>query len=475
VSIGSTRRGNKVSDKGAALPGNKIGSIDDNLPFAPDGTKAASIAWRTWIYTDTGPKRTRYGYARIGQLLDVRGPPIKNDGCKAGWYRINPRGFVCIGKGATLDLKDKVIEQASVRPVRGQALPYLYGLADEPPPLLYFTLPSLDQMNSSEGEIGPRVARWRERAALQGLNELLGEPGAPPAFVANGQKLIKPYGVERPLRYVAHAGRARADSGFAIQQIFAWQKRVFGLTTEHDMIALDNIELVKASEVEGIALGDDEGLPVGFVFSRYAPKHVMSESGELRESGSFRYRQGLKLAGLRQGGVYETRDGAYVAGAALRIIAPRTTFPSFATGTRKWIDVSIGDQTLVAYVGQKPVYAAIVSTGRGGMGDPENSEATARGTFMIHSKHVSATMDGEEDKTDSIALRDVPFVQYFHKGYALHGTYWHDDFGRIRSHGCINLSPVDSAWLFEWTDPEVPPGWHGVINLERGTVVYVHG
>ena len=82
-------------------------------------------------------------------------------------------------------------------------------------------------------------------------------------------------------------------------------------------------------------------------------------------------------------------------------------------------------------------------------------------------------MDGDEDKSDSFNLRDVPFVQYFHKGYALHGSYWHDDFGKVRSHGCVNLAPVDAAWLFEWTDPVVPPTWHAALNKERGTAVYI--
>src|SRR5690606_13260277 len=151
----------------------------------------------------------------------------------------------------------------------------------------------------------------------------------------------------------------------------------------------------------------------------------------------------------------------------------RKEFPSFATGDRNWIDISIRQQTLVAYVGRKPVFVTVVSTGRGGLGDPEEVPATVRGTFMIHHKDVSSTMDGDEDRADAPNLVDVPFVQYFHKGYALHGAYWHDDFGRERSQGCVNLSPQDSAWLFEWTDPPVPEGWHGVINKERGTVVLV--
>ena len=53
-------------------------------------------------------------------------------------------------------------------------------------------------------------------------------------------------------------------------------------------------------------------------------------------------------------------------------------------------------------------------------------------------------------------------------------AYWHDEFGKVRSHGCVNLAPKDAAWLFEWTDPSVPVTWHGVLNKERGTVVYIH-
>jgi len=68
-------------------------------------------------------------------------------------------------------------------------------------------------------------------------------------------------------------------------------------------------------------------------------------------------------------------------------------------------------------------------------------------------------------------------VQYFHESYALHAAFWHDDFGRVRSHGCVNLPPVDAAWLFEWTDPVVPSPWHGsnAVAGEPGTVVYIHG
>jgi len=452
------------------------GSVDDNLPFTPDGTRIASVAWRTWIYTNVGKQRTRYGYLRAGAIVDARGPAIVNDGCAGGWYRINPRGFVCIGLGASLNLQDPVTVASVNRPIRGQAAPYLYALSNETPPLLYFKLPSKAQMNEGEGmDVSTRAANFLARIHAQGKQSLVGELGDPPDFLSAGQKLDKPYGVKSPLRYVVHAGPAKVDSGFAISKTFLWQGRAFGLTTELDIIALDRVKLVEPSAFHGVVLNDGETLPVGFVKDHNVPKYGADAQGLPIPHGSFDFREGVKMTGKhRNGGFAELRDGGYAPEASLRVLPVRTSFPSFATGDRKWVDISIREQSLVAYVGTRAVYATLVSTGRGGMGDPEKTLSTVRGTFMIYQKEVSSTMDGDEDRSDSFNLRDVPFVQYFHKGFALHGTYWHDDFGKVRSHGCVNLAAADAAWLFEWTDPVVPLDWHGVVNKDRGTVVYIH-
>jgi hypothetical protein len=454
-----------------------LGTAADSLPFVATGLKIASIAWRTWIYTDTGPERTRYGYLRAGAIVDARGPAITNSGCAGGWYRVNPRGFVCVGKGATLDLDDPVVVQANVRPKRGEGLPFLYALSDDPPPHLYFRLPSRREMLEVEGaKVFDRAASFSRSADGNGIRATFGAPGEVPEFLASGKKLTKPYGVKQALHYVSHAGKANTGSGFALQRTFSWEGREFGLTTEHDLVALDRTRPVVPSEFAGLVLEEGETLPVAFIDAPYATLWSETDSGSLSPSGDLKKRQAFKLSGkTRPGDMRQTLSGDWIVGKSSRVIEPRKDFPSFATGDRKWIDVSIGEQTLVAYVGRNPVFATLVSTGRGGMGDPERDMATVRGTFMIYDKSVSATMDGDEDRSDGYSLLDVPFVQYFHKGFALHGTYWHDEFGRQRSHGCVNLSPRDSAWLFEWTDPLVPEGWHGVVNKDRGTVVYVHG
>jgi lipoprotein-anchoring transpeptidase ErfK/SrfK len=77
---------------------------------------------------------------------------------------------------------------------------------------------------------------------------------------------------------------------------------------------------------------------------------------------------------------------------------------------------------------------------------------------------------------ESYSVADVPWVMYYSDKLALHGAYWHDKFGEVHSHGCINLAPRDARVLFAWSAPEVPPGWTGVYASAdaRGSVVRIH-
>lgn len=237
---------------------------------------------------------------------------------------------------------------------------------------------------------------------------------------------------------------------------------------------------------------------------------------------------------------YQTRRDAktWLKARDLGIVASPPEWPEAAEKGEKWIDVSLTQQTLVLYEGKRPWYATLVSTGRDRLGDPEKSLATPRGTFRLQSKHIAAAMDSEENSTvaggrksrayqqrlsakdkatverllkaekegtklsdmderrlknikrgrhpeygvtirrgsSNFELRDVPWIQYFAAGYALHGAYWHNVFGHPRSHGCINLAPIDARVVFLWTDPPVPPGWHGINvgkDMGEGTTVHV--
>ena len=112
--------------------------------------------------------------------------------------------------------------------------------------------------------------------------------------------------------------------------------------------------------------------------------------------------------------------------------------------------------------------STLVSSGKEGFETP-------RGLFRIFAKHVSATMDGLAGNDEAYSIEDVPWTMYFQGNYALHAAFWHDKFGNVRSHGCVNLSPADAHWLFRWATPVLPIGWHGVIadKSNAGTFVFI--
>ncbi len=131
-------------------------------------------------------------------------------------------------------------------------------------------------------------------------------------------------------------------------------------------------------------------------------------------------------------------------------ILPDTPTPLTADlgNGERWIDVDLSEQRLYAYEGDVLLKTFVVSTGTW-------QYPTVTGTFKIYVKLRYTDMSGAD-----YYLPDVPYVMYFYKGYGLHGTYWHNNFGVPMSHGCVNLSIPDAAWLYNWASV--------------GTVVRVH-
>jgi len=444
-------------------------SPTDELPA--EEHQIASIAMRTWVYQQPDPDAQKLGYLRAGAVVQRAKLSAGRQGCDGGWYRVAPRGYVCVGKGASLDLEHEVVRAVLRGPRRGEPMPYRYVISRKPAPHLYFKLPTEAEQQKTEGR------KRAESIALFGQAQqlALGEPDPLPPFLADGRPLPKPYGAERALHYEVHRGRANEESAFGLIASFDWTGRRMGLTTELDIIALDRTRVAALSGLSGMVI-EGEGTPA-FVGHHGVETYKANAAGKLRKHGKAPYRSGWMLTGNNNGsakGLVETTAGVWLPATSLRIAKLREDPAGFAREGRKWIDISIRRQLLVAYEGHRPVFATLVSTGRGAMGDPEKTHATVRGTYMIHSKHIAGTMDGDDVTAEAFDLRDVPYIQYFYQGYALHGAYWHDDFGKVRSHGCVNLSPADAAWLFEWTDPQVPQGWHGAINPNAGTLVYTH-
>lgn len=146
------------------------------------------------------------------------------------------------------------------------------------------------------------------------------------------------------------------------------------------------------------------------------------------------------------------------------VAKPPAEVTGAATGER-WIDVELATQTLVAYAGEKPVFATLVSTGRGAQG---TDSATPKGVHRIWAKLNSTAMDNleKEDAEHYYSIEDVPWVQFFDKAVALHGVFWHRDLGKVKSHGCVNMAPMDAYRMFLFTGPHLPAGWDAVIPTQ---------
>ena len=130
---------------------------------------------------------------------------------------------------------------------------------------------------------------------------------------------------------------------------------------------------------------------------------------------------------------------------------PQAAPPPVTYGNR-WIDVNLSTQRLTAYESDRPVYSAPISSGR-------PPYYTVTGQFQIYLRYQAQDMNGYRLGYDYY-LANVPYVQYFYRDFAIHGTYWHNNFGTPMSHGCVNMTPADAQWIFNWS--------------AYGTVVNVH-
>jgi hypothetical protein len=130
----------------------------------------------------------------------------------------------------------------------------------------------------------------------------------------------------------------------------------------------------------------------------------------------------------------------------------------------KWIEVNLTAQQVIAWEGDQPVFSFMASTGL-------PNTPTVLGEFHIYWKLSATLMTGP-----GYYLPEVPYTMYFYGGYALHGTYWHNNFGQPMSHGCVNLETGNAQKLFEWAEPIIPPGQSQVVSSadNPGTLVVVH-
>ena len=118
-----------------------------------------------------------------------------------------------------------------------------------------------------------------------------------------------------------------------------------------------------------------------------------------------------------------------------------------------WVDIDRDGQVLGLRRGEQLLYVTLVSTGE----DPDHT--TPLGLFEVQRKFASADMSSGPNAEEPYYVEKVPWTLFYSGPYALHGVFWHWGFGRVASHGCVNVAPQDAQRLYEELDPAMPRGW----------------
>jgi hypothetical protein len=489
-----------VYSEGAGPPQVGLSGVSNPVSAQVDAKhpgKLGALAWKTPIHKTPNPASVILGYLRAGAIVNASDAPAGFTDCRGGWFAIAPFGYVCAEpSNATTDPSHELLRALSRRPDTGTTLPYMYGTVRRPGPI-YARLPSREQAVAAERGLEERMQAWFKLDDHNGasfrpdmwlrwkVSDKVADPASlwesranvdVPWYLENGR--LPPgnlHGMIKSKEDVAVANMIN-HQGFAFIDTVVYQGRRYGVTPRLLALPVDRLRPIEGSRFHGYEIPKEIDFPFALVRARIAHAYA-AEKGKVRKAVQLKRRAAIKLTGSQsffRGALhFETVDGYWLSDREVSRLDPARRMPKWGKNGERWIDINVTKQTLVAYDGTKPVFATLVSTGEAGLGDPEQSKATKRGIFRIDRKHVTETMDSDE-VGEEFELRDIPYVQYFEGGYALHAAYWHDDFGVPRSHGCINLSPEDARRLFFWTEPKLPPGWHTVRRPLTGSVVFVH-
>jgi hypothetical protein len=395
---------------------------------------------------------------------------------------------VCVdGKNATLDQNDPVYQAlVPYAPKVGTPRPHRY--AESLGLVRYHSTPTTELQQQREPDLSAHLKNLAEARAgnapgpLNGVDVTLSKrPGFEfpplPLAVFEDRKSLSRHST------VAYSTEAR------------FGERSFLLSADYTWVPKDRVKPYATSRFRGVRLGLDANLPLAFIRKHAPVKYTLKDDGSFAASGgTFARHTHVELAGeikpWRGQRYFATREpSVWIRELDAVLPAPRSKTPWGAKvgsvdttgraprGRGTWIEVSIDGGWLLALEGTRPVYATLISPGSGGVApadqDPLETSASPTGTYPISGKLITATMEAP----GNIVHADVPFVQNIVKPYALHGAYWHDDWGNPQSGGCINLSPIDAKWLFDFTEPELPKGWHAVRwspSQSATTIVVLH-
>ncbi len=420
-------------------------SVVRDAPEPPEnGPKLGAIAEVVRVREYTDKRAPSLGELRAGARVARSAQPVSRAGCEGGWYAVRPRGFVCVGVEATLDLNHPTLAAMALAPRVDAALPYTYARARNETPLF--------ERLEGDGEAVREVGKLRRRSAMA---------------VVGSWKAKEPSGAESRL----------------------------ALLTDGRFVRASDLEAAKPSDFSGIELDKSAGLPVAFVVKRgvrtFGLEGSQVEKGDLVDyhsrlllSGRFR-----SVGSVKYWAVDAVMGKPQPAGGAERwvrhqdvtVVQKRATFPDFVKDDTRWLDASVATDTLVLYEGRRPVFVTLLSVARELDFEATDTEPASDGprpiplgVVRVTQKTLTLASDKAPGFGEPFEVTDAPWGLQLSSGQLLHGAYWHDRFGIEHGAGTFALSPADAARVFRFVGPAVPAGWHAIAaGPEHATPVVI--
>jgi len=385
----------------------------------PDATRSVRFLKTTVLRKQPRNDADKVGIIRKGEYAGVQAIAAGGGGCRA-WIQIAPRGWAC----------QDVLETSPDELIAESSSP---------------TIASLIEHTDAARPLVPGVYGVVYRKDVQAFDS------RSDALAGTG-------------RVLAGSNTVRASGVVNVDGKRYWR------TTGGDLIDATAIAWISPSKFQGVMLEPTATLPA-WVRSRSDQRKPIQMRATASATGKIIGQLAPRtvvtiLEQTEDGRFARINETAWVARTDLR--AATIAAPPAGTGSNeKWFDIDLDEQVLVAYEGERPVFATLVSTGKYG-------HSTPTGITRVVSKHKTASMNN--DKGDKYSVADVPWTMYYDGNYALHTSYWHDGFGGVRSHGCVNLSPRDASLLYQWSSPDVPQGWITVYGDQDnpGSLVRTH-
>ena len=381
----------------------KLGTVGAKGPLL------GALTDRAPIYSAAHKKSPILGYLHAGDKLARSEESHENDQCTEGWYAVYPRGYMCTEKSASINMDHPTLRTMALGANLENLLPYTYARTTKVTALF-------DKKDKKGVELGGRLAKSTVMA-------IVGSWTAP-------------------------------DESHEPQRL--------GLKMDGRFVRANDLEAAQGSDFAGTPLSKELNLPLAYVVRRGVRAWAMDGAAAIKR-GEIEFHERLELTGrfrtVQGNRFWASKDGRWVRHKDVTVLRKRHEFPEFATGEQKWIDVSIITGSAIAYEGQVPKYATLVSVGRDRLGDPKSTASTERGTFRVVRKQITRRGADSPDTP----LHDAPWALELENGDWMYASPRHNRFGIEHTDGNIEVAPRDGQFLWNWATPAVPQGWHGVV------------